>query len=455
MLKSLMITLVALMMSAAAYGASWNINGDWDGELHPGAVKLRLTFHIETIAGAVRGTMISVDQGNASIPISSVSCNGSDVTITVAKVGGTYHGALAEDGKSIAGSWQQRGANLPLTLNRRASGQVGFNLRRPQEPHPPFPYHTEDVVFGGPGGNELAGTITIPDGAGTFPAVLLVQGSGPHDRDESTMGHKPFMVIADYLTRHGIATLRVDKRGYAKSTGNYAAATTLDFAADAEAAGAYLKSRPEIDHAKIGLAGHSEGGMIAPIVAAKDHSIAFIVLIEAPGVPGDELLMLQKRYILHAMGLPEEKIELNLDRQKKLLAAVKPAKNSEDARARVKAALDVNSQSALASQVNLVSSPWYLFTLNYDPAIYLRQVRCPVLAIAGGKDLQVPPKEDLAGIKAALAKNRDAQTVELPGLNHLLQPTKTGLPSEYGEIEETIAPIALETITSWIVQHTR
>ena len=457
MLKRLVLAMF-MLAGAPAVAAPCDIDGDWDGTLLAGAIKLRVSFHIATQNGMAGGTMTSVDQGNLVLPLSSVTCDAPNVVLAVDKIHGAYQATLAPDGKSMSGSWSQGGAVLPLMVTRRGPGQTGFLVRRPQEPHPPFPYRSEDVVFDGPGGIKLAGTITIPNGSGAFAAVVLIQGSGPHDRDEAIMGHKPFLVLADYLTRHGIATLRVDKRGIANSTGDYAAATSLDFADDAQAAIAYLKSRPQIDRAKIGLIGHSEGGIIAPIVAARDASVAFIVLMAGPGIPGDILLELQSRLINAGMGASKEQVEHNADLQRRLIAAVKSAKDTGDAQTKAKAIMDAlppgaETQAATA-QIATLASPWFRFFLNYDPAVYLRQVKCPVLAIDGEKDLQVPPKEDLAGIRAALAGNPDVQTIELPGLNHLMQTATTGLPAEYGDIEETMAPIVLETITTWIVKHT-
>lgn len=459
MLKRLMMVLIMLLSATAAHAAApCSIDGDWDGALLAGAIKLRLTFHIATENGTPGGTVVSVDQGNALIPLSAVACDGPKVSISVDKIRGTYDATLAPDGKSMAGTWSQLGNAMPLTLARRAPGQVGFVIRRPQEPHPPYTYRSEDVVFDGPNGIKLAGTITIPNGKGPFPAAVLVQGSGAHDRDEAIMGHKPFLVLADNLTRHGIAVLRVDKRGVGKSTGAYATATSTDFAADTEASAAYLKSRPEINPAKIGLIGHSEGGMIAPLVAAEDHSIAFIVLMAGPGLPGDVLLEEQHRLIAAGMGATKEQVEKAAEIERRIIDIARSAKDTEEARAKLTALTDAEpagaQRQAETAQIETLASPWFRYFLNYDPVPVLRRVKCPVLAINGEKDLQVPPKEDLAAIKAALADNRDVQVVELPGLNHLFQTAKTGLPTEYGEIEETMAPVALDTVTSWIVKHT-
>lgn len=433
------------------------LDGDWDGTLMVGAVKLRLALHVETANGALTGSMKSIDQGGAMIALSSVTQDGDRASFAIPQLGASYEGTLTADGQSLSGTFTQRGNPLPLVFARRAVGAVEPTLRRPQMPHPPYPYRTEDVTFDGAGGVKLAGTLTMPESGAPFAAVILVAGSGPQDRDETIFGHKPFLVLADYLTRHGIAVLRSDKRGIGQSTGDIRTATSEDFASDVESAITYLKTRPEIDPKKIGLLGHSEGGLIAPMVAAKDHSVAFIVLMAGTGLRGDEILMAQRRLIAEAMDATADQIATGGALQRKVIdAAVQPG-SAEDARVRVRAILaEAKPQAAAAAldaQAAMVTSPWFRFFLTYDPAPVLKQVRCPVLALNGSKDLQVPPKEDLAAIKAATAGNPDVTTVELPGLNHLFQTAKSGAPAEYGDIEETIAPIALDTVTTWIETH--
>lgn len=443
-------------MTTAAAGP---IDGDWDGTLQINALKLRLAMHIETAAGARTGTVKSIDQGGAVMAMSNIIVDGDKVSFTLAQVGASYAGTLAADGQSISGTFTQGGNLLPLTFAHRSAGTAEPALNRPQEPHPPYPYRTEDVVYDSTGGVKIAGTLTMPESGGPFAAVILVAGSGPHNRDEAIFGHKPFLLLADTLTRHGIAILRSDKRGIGYSTGDFRTATGEDFAGDVESGIAYLKTRPEIDPKKIGLLGHSEGALIAPMVAAKDHSVAFIVLMASPGLRGDAISMAQRRLIAEAMGVPADKIASGDVIQRKILDAAMQPGNDADVAANVRALLTEAEPHAPASvldaQVAGTTSPWFRFFLNYDPAPTLEQVRCPVLALNGAKDLQVPPQEDLAAIKTALADNPDVQTIELPGLNHLFQTATTGAPSEYGDIEETIAPVALDTITTWIETHTK
>lgn len=450
-LALLVLTSATVLMSDPAAAASNGIVGDWDGTLLAGVLKLRLVLHIDA-AGS--GTIVSVDQGNVVLPLSRVGLAGDTVSFVLDKPSASFQGKLAADGSTINGTWSQAGGNLPLTFARRAPGAAAPALNRPQEPHVPYPYRSEDVTYDGPAG-KLAGTLTMPGTGGPFAAAVLVAGSGPHDRDETVFGHKPFLVLSDYLTRHGIAVLRSDKRGSGQSTGNGATATTEDFAADVRAAIAYLRTRKEIGK-KIGLIGHSEGGIIAPMVAAKDHSVAFVVLMAGPGLRGDEILMLQGQLIMQAMGAPKEQLDRNDAIERQVLDAVISAPNLDEARARAKTVL-ANSglgltDPAVAARVDALTSPWFRFFLTYDPAPALTAVQCPVLAINGEKDTQVAPEQDLAAIKAALAGNPHATTLELPGLNHLFQTAKTGAPTEYGDIEETIAPVALDTVATWIGQ---
>jgi hypothetical protein len=271
------------------------------------------------------------------------------------------------------------------------------------------------------------------------------------------MGHRPFLVLADYLTRKGIVVLRADDRGFGKSTGVFSTATTLDFASDAEAALSYLKSRPEVDSHNIGLIGHSEGGVIAPMVAALNHDVAFIVMMAGTGVPGDQILIAQKKLIEEASGVSHEQAEKDAVEESELLALVKREKNTAALEKALREKLKGTvPEPQLTTQVKFLSSAWLRYFIAYDPANALSKVACPVLAINGEKDLQVPPKLNLPVIRKALeaSGNKDFEVDELPGLNHLFQPATTGSPSEYGQIEETMSPVALEKISGWILKHT-
>ena len=441
--------------SSAAESVQPDLNGDWDGTLLVSGMKLRLALHLESKDGATVGTITSIDQGGAALPLSEIKVEDDTLSFALTKPAAGYQATIAKDEKTLDGVWAQNGSTLALTFERRAPGAAAPVLVRPQEPHAPYPYRSEDVVYDGPAG-KLAGTLTMPQSGGPFAAAILIAGSGPHDRDETIFGHKPFLVLADYLTRHGMAVLRSDKRGVGQSAGDGASATTEDYAADVQAALAYLKTRKEIDPAKIGLIGHSEGGLIAPMVATKDKSVAFVVLMAGPGLRGDRILVMQGHLIMQAMGASQEQLDTNDRIERQVLDAVIAAKTPEDARASAKAVLVAAKlglpDAAVDARVAAVASPWFRYFLTYDPAPALAAVQCPMLALNGDKDLQVPAQEDLAAIKAA---NPRATTIALPGLNHLFQTAKTGSLTEYSEIEETIAPVALETIDTWIAQQTR
>jgi hypothetical protein len=285
--------------------------------------------------------------------------------------------------------------------------------------------------------------------------VILLTGSGAQNRDEEVFGHKPFLVIADHLTRRGIAVLRYDDRGVGKSTGKFASATSEDFAGDAWAAWQVLAARPEIDAKRIGLLGHSEGGLIAPMLAAAHPEVAFVIMVAGPGVPGDQIMLVQATAIMKASGAPEAAITANTDLQQRIFAILREETSMARAAERIEA-IPVGSKEASAALVRQSASPWMRFFVLYDPAPALAKVRCPVLALGAEFDLQVLPEQNLPVIEAALKKggNKDVTVVRLPGLNHLLQPAKTGLPAEYAQIETTIAPAALDTITTWIQQRT-
>ena len=447
-----------------------DIAGAWNGTLDVGALKLRLVIEFKKKdGGGYTGTMDSPDQGAAGLEIDEITLKDRSLKFVMKKIGGSYEGEVSADGKLIKGMWKQGGLSLALDLK---PGEKVAPPKRPQEPKPPFPYESEEVSFENKaGGIKIAGTLTRPKGDGPFPAVLLITGSGPQNRDEELLGHKPFLVLADYLTRRGIAVLRVDDRGVGGTTGKPSEATIDDHAGDALAGVAYLKSRKDIDAKKIGLAGHSEGGLIAPAAAARSSDVAFVVMLAGTGVTGEEILYRQGELIAVAGGASAEAAARNTDLQKRLFAIARAEKDDAAAKAKIdelmkelKEALSEEDRKALESlgeladaQFKQVLTPWFRHFLAYDPAVVLAKVKCPVLAINGEKDLQVDPKQNLPPIEAALKAggNKDYTLKELPGLNHLFQACKTGAPSEYSQIEETISDAALTIVGDWIVKHTQ
>ena len=429
-----------------------DIDGTWQGTLEYGqGMKLRVVAHIANTADGLTVTMESPDQGATAIP-AAITRTGDTVKLDIQVVGASFEGKIGPGIDTMVGTFTQNGMPLPLTLKRVGEG-VAAEPVRPQNPVKPYPYREEDVTFENPAaGIRLAATFTIPRGTGPFPAVVLICGSGPHDRDETLMGHKPFLVLADYLTRQGIAVLRADKRGVGESTGNLAAAISADFATDAEAGVAWLKARKEVDPHNIGLIGHSEGGAIAPMVAARNRDVAFIVLLAGPGVRGDELLPAQVMAGNQAAGMSHEAAVKSGEMEREALQAIESEK--DPARLREKLAA-IMPQEELDRQWKTLISPWFRYFLEYDPASDLRKVTCAVLALDGGKDTQVPAKQNLPAIRKALEAggNKRFETMEFPGLNHLFQTANTGAVTEYSRIEETMAPAVLAKIAGWILRH--
>ena len=449
-------SLLFLMLSFSANAQS--VTGDWQGLLKVAGTEFRLVFHIQDSGDGLNATMDSPDQNASGIPVSAITFENPKLHLEAGNGAIVYVGTLAGD--SITGTFQQGGVNIPLNLHRGVVKEKA--MVRPQQPKPPFPYKSEDLSFPNKkAGITLAGTLTIPNDKGHFPVAILISGSGPQDRDETILGHKPFWVIADCLSRNGIAVLRFDDRGTAKSGGDFATATTADFATDVAAAVSYLKGRKDIDPNKIGLIGHSEGGIIAPMVAAKDKTIDFIVLLAGPGVDGAHLLLMQNEALGKAQGMTPEQLEDAKTINEALYQIAVETKNDSLAQQLISKKLsalmptempDAQRQQAVAAQAKTLTSPWMRYFLSNDPAKYLQQVHCPVLAMGGTKDLQVPVRENIEAIKATLDEaGNDQVTIKIfPGLNHLFQDAQTGLPDEYGKIEETFSPKALQFMTDWI-----
>jgi pimeloyl-ACP methyl ester carboxylesterase len=441
--------------------AVFPVEGVWQGALETTGMRLRLQLHIShDDKKHLVASLDSPDQGVNGLPATRVEQKDFAFHFEIPLVNGNYDGTLNTAHNSITGIWSQTGD--PKKLDFKRSDQL-LELLRPQIPAKPYPYQEQDITFSSPKDNiSLAATLTLPQGKGPFPAAILISGSGPHDRDESIAGHRPFLVLADHLTRKGFAVLRYDKRGIAKSTGNYGDATSVDFANDAEAAISYLKSRKEIDPKKIGLIGHSEGGEIAPMVAVRSSDVAWIVLLAGPAVKGENLILRQSELIERTANIDEALIQKSLTFDLHVYALVRQEKDRDTLETKIKDLVkstgmnDSMAPAALQGQIKMVTSPWFRFFLDYDPIPTLQQVKCPVLALNGEKDLQVPAKDNLPLVEKALTDggNKDFQTAELPELNHLFQHCQTGSPTEYGSIEETISPGVLDRVTEWMQKHT-
>jgi uncharacterized protein len=468
-MKKLMLILLTVL--AVTTIQAQDIAGQWNGILEVQGTQLRLVFNITKTATGISATMDSPDQGAKGIPVTSASFDKNILKIAMPNMRLEYEGTLEKD-NTIKGTFKQGGGSLPLNLSKEKVTKVPkVAVVRPQEPTKPYPYYAEDVTFENKKANiTLAGTLTLPKKEGNYPVVVLISGSGPQNRNEELLGHKPFLVLADYLTRKGIGVLRFDDRGTAASKGDFKTATSEDFATDVEAAISYLLTRKDVNAQKIGLIGHSEGGIIAPMVAAKSKDVSFIVLLAGTGIKGDELLMLQSGLIAKAAGESAEEIQKAQVINKGAFDIVNKSKDTEGLKKdlthymeqQIKEHPEVKPKEIadadfINMQVRQLASPWMQFFIKYNPAIVLESVKCPVLAINGEKDLQVPSKINLDAIKNSLekGKNKQVTTKELPNLNHLFQECTTGSPDEYAKIEQTFSPIALEEIANWLLKQVK
>lgn len=460
---------------AASVKKPLDLSGVWSGNLELNSATLKIIFNISAKTdGSFTATLDVPDQGASKIPVNEVILTDGTLILKVEAIQGVYRGTLLTDVQIIEGKWEQSGFTFPLTLKK---DPTALEIKRPQEPRKPYPYREEEVVFQNrKAGINLAGTLTLPKKGGPVAAVVLISGSGPQDRDETVFNHRPFLIIADYLTRRGMAVLRVDDRGVGESSGDSLKATSWDCADDVLASVEYLRARKEIDPKKIGLAGHSEGALVASIAAAEDQDIAFVVLMAGPGLVGKETLLLQASAIGTASGVSEKAIVQNRRIQEKIFKIIIEEQDNDMAKAKIREILlkkmaettenldgpakekaQMSIEKHVETQLGQLLSPWFRFFLTFDPGPTLMKITCPILAINGEKDLQVPPKENLAAIERALTekKNPDFTIKELPGLNHLFQTALTGLQSEYRNIEETFAPAALEIIGDWIIHRTK
>lgn len=463
-MKNSIIILTTLLITLTSIAQ--DITGQWNGVLKVQGIHLRLVFNVMQTENGYSSTIDSPDQGAKGIPVTQTTFENPKITFVVNNLTIEYTGELKDD--EIIGIFKQGGQEFPMNLSREAIEKE--IIKRPQEPIKPYPYSSEEVTFDNTkANNTLSGTLTLPKNGANFPVVILISGSGPQNRDEELLGHKPFLVISDYLTKNGIGVLRYDDRGVGQSTGNFETATSADFATDVESAITYLKTRKEINTNKIGLIGHSEGGLIAPMVAAKSKDVSFIVLLAGPGISGYDIILLQTELINKANGADESKLQKELAFLKGSLDMVVKGSDLE----KIKTKLIDSIQNQIIEQPELVpeemkaedvkqfvetfTTPWFHYFLKFNPSSVLMNVKCPVLAINGEKDLQVPPKENLSAIENALMKggNKNITIKEFPNLNHLFQEAQTGSPTEYATIEQTFSPDALEVIASWIKTQTK
>jgi uncharacterized protein len=443
----------------------------WEGSLIiDSTATLPLTMKtIRNNDGSITGFLDSPNQNAFDIPMSKLIVTADSLTFEVQSLGVSYFGKVIKDSMILVGTFKQGALVRDLNFKRTSKPK---KRERPQTPLKPYPYNDEEITFiNTASGDTFAGSFTFPKDDKKYPVVVLVTGSGAQDRDEMIFNHRPFLVIADYLTRNGIAVLRYDDRGFGKSTGNFSTATTEDFATDAAAAVQYLKTRKEVDQKHIGIIGHSEGGEIAPMVAANSSDVSFIVLLAAPGVIGKDLLMRQTELILKITVGKEEEIKKSLEQNRMVYDIIISTPDSLTAYKQLEemynkeiAGLSKDelkmpqySKEYFNKTAKTILSPWFRFFLKYDPKPALQNITIPVLALNGEKDLQVDPEQNLTAIDDILKSNgnKNYKVIKLPGLNHLFQTSKTGSVSEYGSIKETFSPDALKIIGDWIKEITK
>lgn len=456
-----------LLAGIPAFCQEKNIAGTWEGNITP---QVRLVFHFTQTNNSISGAMDSPDQGVTGLSLSNVILQGDSVIAAIQPAKASYKAVFSND-STLSGYWQQGNISLPLIIKKTGNAQTA---RARQTPVPPFPYRSDSVTYTNADNSVRFGaTFTRPFGNKPYAAVILLSGSGSQDRDETIGQHKPFAVIADYLTRRGIAVLRVDDRGMGlTTTGNLDQLTSETLAGDVEAGIRYLQQRSDVNKQKIGLIGHSEGGMIAPMLAARRRDIAFIVLLAGPGIPGDRIIQQQFYHSYIRKGLPgtdEARAEALINQ---VLNAVKQDTVYENIQTGIQQAYNnwkkdipdsterrllytYGSTAYLNFAAGLKRSHgihWFHYFLNYNPAINLSKVRCPVLALNGEKDRQVAAAENIPAIAAALKKgqNKHYETNILPGLNHLFQ-TCNQPEDAYSSLPETFSPAALQLIGDWIV----
>ncbi|WP_291119996.1 alpha/beta hydrolase family protein [Flavobacterium sp. UBA6135] len=442
-----------------------DIVGDWKGTLKVMGTDLELQFNFAKNNENYVGNLSVPQQKAMGIQLTAVKFENNTLDIFIEDATITYSAKLNANNE-LVGKFSQRGQEFDLTLVKGFTEIIKPN--RPQEPKAPFDYTIEEVIFENKKDNAtLSGTLTYPKNKKSFPTVILISGSGPQDRNSEIFHHKPFWVIADYLTKNGIAVLRYDDRGVGKSTGDRKLATSNDFATDVEAAISFLKTKKQIDPKKIGLIGHSEGGMIAQIVASKDKSIAFIVLLASPGIPGNELLKEQAHRIGKAAGMTEEELVKAGKTNETIYNLVKSDLNQSDLVAQLNAVMSENlkenmlfqmqspeeKEKTLTQQTQGITVPWFRYFMRFNPSDYIEKIKCPILALNGDKDLQVIAESNLTAIAEAVKKagHKNSTIKEYPNLNHLFQESETGKIEEYETLEQTFSPEVLKDIKNWIL----
>ena len=462
--------IISIYLGGCSSGSKGNENikpllGRWEGFLQFPNKNFLLVADISLDKeNNIKVKLSSPQQKAFSVLVDSLEFNKSKISFKVSNVKAAYEGEFKIDSSEIVGTWRQEKFNVPLIFYRE--GELG-RLNRPQYPFRPYSYNSDSVTFKNKRDNVvLGGTFTYPKSDGLFPTILLINGMGPQDRDESMYGHKPFLIISDYLTKKGFAVLRVDDRGTGLSTGDFDHSTTMDFANDAQSAINYLKTKDNVDTSKIGIIGFNEGGLIAAMLSVKSDDIKYIVLLATPGIPGREILLDQTTIMQKKLGIPEEEITKDLRLNTSIFNTIEHENDTSLVRKKLKKIYksfiaSLGEKYAFSKkynvrnidkQINFMTKPWFRFYLTYDPAKTFEKVKCPLLILYGEKDLQIEPEKNNAAIEKALQKggNQSFKSMILPDLNHLFQECKTGSPSEYPEIKQTFSPKAMQIIADWI-----
>jgi pimeloyl-ACP methyl ester carboxylesterase len=464
-MKNILIAIL-LLLNNQIITAQSSFIGMWEGKLKAGA-DIRMIFHVAKDDAGYTAALDCPDQGLKGVKASTLRIVNDSIYLEIAQFQAKYSGKL-QGSSEISGVFYQ-GMSLPLNLKKIEKIEA---IVRAQTPVEPFPYRSENLLYTNKDKSITYGaTITIPNGKGTFPAALMLTGSGQQNRDEEILGHKPFAVIADHLTRNGFIVLRVDDRGMGQTTGDVKSSTTLDFANDAIVSLNYLMNRQEVDKGKVGLIGHSEGGMIAQIIASERSDLDFVIMLAAPGDKIIKLMCDQNEAVLTKAGLPEEYVKAYSSLYNSIMLSVINSTN-ESLSENIKQDVDnwiqkTPNQIVLAttgikdelSKSNFVqafakqtSSAWFKYFLSYDPSTSIKKIKAKVLAVNGSQDVQVISKSNLKAIESALkeSKSKIFDVKELNGLNHLFQECKSCTVNEYGQLEQTISPTLLKTITEWL-----
>jgi uncharacterized protein len=455
LLALLLLAGIAAPSAQAQPFADTTITGSWLGALSIPDGELRVVFNIERAPdGSLTGTMDSPDQGASGIPLSEVQREADTLRIGVQAISGQFAGVIQPSTGAIEGQWAQGPARLPLTIRKV---EAAPRTNRPQVPEEPFPYRTVELTFTNPNGISLVGTLTLPEGAGPHPGVVLIAGSGPQDRDAVVAGHPLMLVWADVLTRNGFAVLRYDERGIGASGGVHETATTADLSVDTEAAATALAQHEAVDPNRVALLGHSEGGTIATLVATRSDAVNAVVLLAAPATPGSEILSDQLDIRARASGIDKRTRAMQKGTQERIFRAIRTNESDSLAMAKELRAIMIDAQGidgeeVIQKEIQRLTSPWLRAFITYDPIEALRQLDVPVLAIYGSNDMQVLPAKNASALREALENSKSSDTTvrTLDGLNHLLQPSETGRPVEYGRIETTVSPEVIRVVSDWL-----